>query len=373
MPCTICKGTLPPLGHTAPKCPQNPKNQAAASAAAAAAPAMAMDPAPTPYAPKFPLLEVPLKFQADYKETMYNVCKRDTEGKSWVYVLGLNSNPGNEVKVLGEMLGYQARFYIGKSADLPKRMKQHRTGKGGETGEDKCPTRFQTPLCVIGAVRLPDMCAAAAYEASLFKVHKEEQGDKKVLEMIKKWPCSMLQVDNDIVKFELLKDAVGVPGLAAKMIARFFRNTPSVISFSIRPASVTKEKVQFYKDLAIARLTHSGYLVMLGASAKKHLGKPIPNFKIFGPIIFKAWLDVVASRAWVRNWEGLVRRSLVHHALSVRYNMIVPRAIKHFGFEVLDDSRFKIGMNIFTVAPSRRMTVKAWARFVIKAPLLEHA
>ena len=56
----------------------------------------ALTPAQTP-TPAPNLLDVPKVLQTDFKESMYKVSKQsklDSDGKSWVYVLGLNSNPG---------------------------------------------------------------------------------------------------------------------------------------------------------------------------------------------------------------------------------------------------------------------------------------
>jgi hypothetical protein len=201
----------------------------------------------------------------------------------------------------------------------------------------------------------------AAYESALLAKHKTE-GYQWVMNKIAEWPQN-----NKIVLIELLKDKFTVEAFAANIIKRFLNPKYEI---------VTKKKVYVYKKFALVMFKKFGFVKLFTM---------LPNLKMFGPIIFKAWYDLLPKLEQVRqNWVLILPRADPIMAWRIQFlrevGFVLPSVVQHFGFKTLpeeDDSdaktRYMIGNYVFKEdrdvlgVSKKTKLLKAWGRLVMKA------
>jgi len=156
------------------------------------------------------------------------------QGKVFVYMLGVNDP---KVKF------YVGIVYKGKHA-LWTRLRNHRRGKGGDTGDDRRPTREMLPVWLVAAIEVPMKEIAKAYEDSLHKIQLEKTVEKSAEFLLKAAAKCLKDHPTSAVQLELEKEqnakynhaggknihGAGIvpkyyPHYAARLIQRWFRKS----------------------------------------------------------------------------------------------------------------------------------------------------
>jgi predicted GIY-YIG superfamily endonuclease len=170
------------------------------------------------------------RWDTGFNAKVQQACK----GKVYVYMLGVNDP---NVKF------YVGIVYQGKHA-LWTRLRNHRRGKGGDTGDDRRPTREMLPVWLVAAIEVPMKEIAKAYEDSLHKIQLEKTVEKSAEFLLKAAAKCLKDHPTSAVQLELEKEqnakynhaggknihGAGIvpkyyPHYAARLIQRWFRKS----------------------------------------------------------------------------------------------------------------------------------------------------
>jgi predicted GIY-YIG superfamily endonuclease len=132
------------------------------------------------------------RWDRGFNAKVQQACK----GKVYVYMLGV-SDP--HVKF------YVGIVYKGRHA-LWTRLRNHRRGQGGDTGDDRKPTREMLPVWLAAAIEVSMVEIARAYEASMHKIQKEKTIEKSAKILLAAAAKGLKDHPSSAVQLELHKE-----------------------------------------------------------------------------------------------------------------------------------------------------------------------